>query len=265
MTYVPLELPDLALAAILLIANGVVSFCFRLGLERSLAISALRMVVQLAVVALALRFIFALNAPLWTVLFALFMTAAAAYEVVSRQERRVKGAATIALGAGAPFFAGLLATLFATALVIGPEPWYAPRYVLPIFGMMLGNALSGTSLVLDAMTSAAVRERTAIEARLALGASRFQALDAILRRALTTGLMPIVTAMATTGVVALPGMMTGQILAGIDPVSAAKYQVMIMFLIAGATGMAVVAAGLGSVLLLTDERHRLRLDRLARA
>lgn len=264
MTYVPLEIPDLALAAILLIANGVVSFCFRLGLERSLAISALRMVVQLSVVALALRFIFALDAPLWTVLFALFMTAAAAYEVVSRQERRVKGAATVALGTGAPFFAGLLATLFATALVIGPEPWYAPRYVLPIFGMMLGNALSGTSLVLDAMTSAAVRERTAIEARLALGASRFEALDAILRRALTTGLMPIVTAMATTGVVALPGMMTGQILAGIDPVSAAKYQVMIMFLIAGATGVAVVAAGLGSVLLLTDERHRLRLDRLAK-
>jgi putative ABC transport system permease protein len=71
--------------------------------------------------------------------------------------------------------------------------------------------------------------------------------------------------MAATGVVSLPGMMTGQILAGIDPVSAAKYQVMIMFLIAGSTGIAVVGAGLGSVLLLTDERHRLRLDRLAKA
>lgn len=265
MTYVPLELPDLALAALLLIANGIVSFAFRLGLERSLAISAARMVVQLAVVALALRFIFALNSPVWTALFALFMTAAAAYEVVSRQERRIGGAVAIALGAGAPFFAGLVATMFATALVIGPDPWYAPRYVLPIFGMMLGNALSGTSLVLDSMTSAAVRERVAIETKIALGASRFEALDTILRRALTTGLIPIVTAMATTGVVALPGMMTGQILAGIDPVSAAKYQVMIMFLIAGATGIAVVAAGLGSVLLITDERHRLRLDRLAKS
>jgi putative ABC transport system permease protein len=86
----------------------------------------------------------------------------------------------------------------------------------------------------------------------------------VLRRALTTGLMPILTSMATTGVVALPGMMTGQILAGIDPVSAAKYQVMILFLIAGSTGAAVVAAGLGSVLLITDERQRLRLDRIAR-
>lgn len=264
MSYVPLTYTDLVLAALLLIANGAVSFWFRLGLERSLAIAALRMVVQLAVVALALRFIFALNSPIWTVLFALFMAAAAAFEVVSRQERRVAGPIALALGAGAPFFAGLVATLFATTLVIGPDPWYAPRYVLPIFGMMLGNALSGTSLVLDAVTSSAVRERTAIEARLALGAGRYEALDGILRRALTTGLMPIVTAMATTGVVALPGMMTGQILAGIDPVSAAKYQVMIMFLIAGSTGIAVVAAGLGTVLLITDERHRLRLDRLAK-
>ncbi len=264
MTYVPLAYGDLALAALLLIANGIVSFWFQLGLERTIAISAIRMVVQLGIVALALKFIFSLDAPLWTVLFALFMTGAAAYEIVSRQERRIAGPVALALGAGAPFFSGLIATLFATTVVIGPEPWYAPRYVLPIFGMMLGNALSGTSLVLDAMTSSAVRERTAIEARLALGASRFEALDAILRRALTTGMMPILTAMAATGVVSLPGMMTGQILAGVDPVSAAKYQVMILFLIAGATGVAVVTAGLGSVLLLTDERHRLRLDRLSK-
>lgn len=265
MSYIPLHFTDLALAAILLIANGAVSFWFRLGLERSIAISAVRMVLQLAVVALALRFIFELNTPFWTVLFAMFMAAAAAFEVISRQERRIAGPVAMALGAAAPFFSGLLATLFATTLVIGPDPWYAPRYVLPLFGMMLGNAMAGTSLVLDAMTSGAQRERSAVEARLALGAGRFEAFDTVLKRALTTGLLPILSAMATTGIVALPGMMTGQILAGIDPVSAAKYQVMIMFLIAGATGIAVVGAGLGAVLLLTDERHRLRLDHLSKS
>jgi len=262
MSYVPLDLSDLALAALLLLANGLVSLWFQLGLERTIAISAVRMVLQLAVVALALKFIFDLASPVWTLLFALFMTAAAGYEIVSRQEKRLAGSQAIALGAGAPFFASLLATLFAVAAVIGPEPWYAPRYVLPIFGMMLGNALSGTSLVLDTMTSGAARERAAIETRLALGAGRYEALDGVLRRALTTGMMPILTSMATTGVVALPGMMTGQILAGIDPVSAAKYQVMILLLIAGSTGAAVVAAGLGSVLLITDDRQRLRLDRI---
>lgn len=263
MTYVELQPFDLVLSALLLLANGVVSIWFGLRLERAIAVAAVRMAVQLAIVALALKWIFALDSLLWTAAFALFMTAAAGYEVVTRQERRIAGFASIALGTGAPFAAGLFATMFAVAAVIGPDPWYAPRYVLPVFGMMLGNALTGTSLVLDSMTSAAVRDRQAIEARLALGAGRFEALDAILRRALMTGLMPIVTAMAATGVVSLPGMMTGQILAGIDPVSAAKYQVMIMFLIAGSTGLAVVAAGLGAAFLLTDERHRLRLDRLS--
>jgi putative ABC transport system permease protein len=264
MSYVPLDLSDLGLAATLLIVNGAVSLAFQLGLERSMAIAALRMTVQLAVVGLALKFIFEVNSPLWTVLFAANMASAAAYEVTSRQERRIEGLAGWSLGAAPPIAAGLFATLFAASAIIAADPWYAPRYILPVLGMLLGNALSGTSLVLDSMTQGAVRERAAIEASLALGATRFEALRTVLRRALTTGLMPILTAMAATGVVSLPGMMTGQILAGIEPISAAKYQVMIMFLIAGATGIAVLLAGLGAVMLLTDHRHRLRLDRLSK-
>jgi putative ABC transport system permease protein len=127
---------------------------------------------------------------------------------------------------------------------------------------MIGNALAGVTLVLEAVTAGATRERAAIETRLALGATRTEALQDVLRRGLKTGLIPILSAMAVAGVVSLPGMMTGQILAGADPVDAMKYQIMIMFLIAGSTGLAVVAAGLAAVALITDERHRLRLDRL---
>jgi putative ABC transport system permease protein len=264
MSYVPLDLGDLGLAATLLLVNGLVSVAFRLGLLKRIAVAALRMVLQLAVVGLALKFIFEVDSPLWTALFALIMLCAAGYEVSVHQERRLRGLEALALGAVPPFLAGLVATLFAAAVIIVPEPWYAPRYVLPILGMMLGNALSGTSLVLDGVTQGALRERGAIEGRLALGATRFEAMQGVLRRALTTGLTPILTAMAATGVVSLPGMMTGQILAGIEPVAAAKYQVMVMFLIAGSTGLAVVAAGFGAVLLLTDARHRLRLERLER-
>jgi putative ABC transport system permease protein len=85
----------------------------------------------------------------------------------------------------------------------------------------------------------------------------------VLHVALRTGMMPILNSMATTGIVALPGMMTGQILAGADPIEAAKYQVLIMFLIASATALGSFLAGLAGVLLLTDSRHRLRLDRIA--
>ena len=75
--------------------------------------------------------------------------------------------------------------------------------------------------------------------------------------------MPLINAMAVAGIVSLPGMMTGQILAGVDPVEAAKYQLAIMFLLAGATAMGALLAALAGVWLLTDSRHRLRLDALA--
>jgi putative ABC transport system permease protein len=74
--------------------------------------------------------------------------------------------------------------------------------------------------------------------------------------------MPTINAMAATGLVSLPGMMTGQILSGVDPVEATKYQILIMFLIAGGTGLGAVAAVIGGMIRLTDERHRLRVDRL---
>src|SRR5690606_19155845 len=119
---------------------------------------------------------------------------------------------------------------------------------------------TGASLALDALTSGATRERAAIEARLALGATRLQALSGVLSDAVRTGTMPLINSMAASGIVSLPGMMTGQILAGIDPVEAAKYQIMIMFVLAGATALGVLLAAFGGVVLITDDRHRLRLD-----
>ena len=264
MNYVPLALSDLAIAAALVALNGAISIAYGLRLEKGLTIASIRMIVQLALVAVVLKFIFAQTSPLWTALFALVMAVAAGAEVVMRQERRFKGWRAMLLSSSPAFAAGLLTTFIALA-VIQPSPWYAPRFLLPILGMIVGNAMSGVALVLDTATSSAARERQSIEARLALGATRFQAFEDILRRSLRTGLMPILNQMAAAGIVSLPGMMTGQILAGIDPVEAAKYQVMIMFLIAGATAIAVLASGIAAVHLMTDERHRLRLDRLSKS
>lgn len=262
MSYVTLSITDLVLAASLVLVNGIVSLLFNLKIERTLAIAAVRMVAQLALAGLVLKLVFEQTSPLWTLLMAAIMVGAAGYEAMARQERRLAGWHAFGLGTGTLLIVGTVAAMFAVAGVIRPEPWYAPRYLLPLLGMVLGNALTGVALTLDTLTSSTVRERTSIEARLALGANRFVAMTDVLRRCLRVGMMPIVNAMAATGVVALPGMMTGQILAGVDPVEAAKYQVMIMFVIAGSTAMAVVATGLGGVLLLTDNRHRLRLDRL---
>lgn len=263
MNYVALSYWDLVMAAALILINGGVSLAFQLGIERQLLLAAVRMVAQLSLIGFILRFIFAQTSPLWTLGLVLIMVLVAGNEVRARQTSRVKGWGTYGLGTGTLLIVGTLGTLFGVGVLIAPEPWYAPRYVIPILGMMLGNALTGISLGLDTLTTAAKRERAAIEARIALGATRLAALSLVTRQALRTGMMPIINAMAASGIVALPGMMTGQILAGVEPVDATKYQVVIMFLIAGTTSLGVLFAVLGGARLLTDERHRLRLDRLS--
>jgi putative ABC transport system permease protein len=264
MSTVALTDNDLALAALLLVVNGVVSLAFGLQLERSLAIAAVRMVVQLAAVGFVLKFVFAQTSPLWTVLVAVVMVLFAGIELAQRQTLRPRGWIAYGLGNATLLLVGGMASLYAVAVVIGPTPWHAPRYVLPILGMVLGNVLTSVSLALQSLSEAADRERAAIDARLALGATRFVAFGGVLRRSLKTATTPLLNSMAVTGVVTLPGMMAGQILAGADPAQAARYQIMIMFVLAGASGLGALAAALGSVLLMSDARHRLRLDRLER-
>ena len=98
---------------------------------------------------------------------------------------------------------------------------------------------------------------------MALGADARTALEEITRKAIRAGMIPTINAMSATGLVALPGMMTGQILAGVDPVEAVKYQLLVMFLIGGGTALGVFAAVNMGTRRLTDSRHRLRLDRLS--
>lgn len=264
-TYITLSAWDIALASVFLIVNAGLSMGLRLGLERQLLIAAIRMVVQLLMVGLVLKAVFA-AASLWiTILVAVVMILFAGREIWARQERRLAGLWGYTLGAGAMMLAGTVVTVFALVTQIQPLPWWSPQFALPLFGMILGNTMTGVSLGLDTLHAQLDRERRAIEAQLLLGQTRFTALRPSLRRALRTGFTPIVNAMAATGVVSLPGMMTGQILSGVDPQEAVKYQILIMFLIGGATGLGVVCAVIASAWRLTDERHRLRLDRLAKA
>ena len=107
------------------------------------------------------------------------------------------------------------------------------------------------------------RERGAIEAQLGLGVDFRAATAPLVRDSLRRGLLPVINQMSAAGIITLPGIMTGQILAGLDPVEAVKYQILLMFLLAGASGLAALAIAYMTVARLTDERQRLRLDRLA--
>jgi putative ABC transport system permease protein len=263
--YIRLETLDLVLAALLLFLNGGLSLAFSLGLEKRLFIAGARMVVQLAAVGLVLKALFATVSPWLTGGVALLMILFAGREIVARQERPFAGWWAYGLGVGCMATAAVAVTVFALTAQVQADPWYHPRFALPLLGMVLGNTMTGIALGMDTLTTAIPRERAAVEAQLALGATRFEAMRPLARSAMRSALMPMINAMAATGLVALPGMMTGQILSGVDPIEATKYQLLIMFLIVGGTGLGSVSAVLGGVLRATDERHRLRPERLRKA
>jgi putative ABC transport system permease protein len=263
LTYIQLTYIDLLLPALLVVMNGVLSIALHLRLERQLAIATIRMFIQLVLVGYVLTFLFAAVSPYWTALGAVMMVLFASREIVVRQKRRLQGLWTYGLGAGCTLLAAGTVTMFSLLTQLRPEPWYHPRYALPLLGMILGNTMTGISLGLDVLSNGLTRERNAVEACLALGGTRYQALLPVIRDALRSGFMPTINGMAAIGLVSLPGMMTGQILAGVEPVDAVKYQLLIMFLIAGGTGLGTLAAVIGGGYRLTDRRHRLRLDRIA--
>jgi putative ABC transport system permease protein len=264
MNAIVLTAPDLAIAAILVVLDGVLSVVLGLGLHRQLAIAAVRMVLQLLLIGVVLRTVFALASPPVTLLVIAVMVAIGGREVAVRPEQRLVRLGNYAVGSAAVAFATCVASVLALTTALRPTPWYDARYAIPLAGILLGNTLNSASLALDSLLGGVVRERSAIEAQLALGATINTAMARLVREAVRRGILPIVNAMSASGVVTLPGIMTGQILAGLDPMEAVKYQILLMFLLSGGSGLAAVSVVLLAARRLTDKRQRLRLDRLAR-
>lgn len=253
---------DLVLASLLIVAGAALSVALSLGIHRMLLLGAVRMVVQLLLVGLVLRAVFAIASPWITLLLVVAMILAAAREAGSRQERRLDRRWQFLLGLATVSAPTMLITVLALVTALRPSPWYDARHAIPLAGIILGNAMNAASLTLQTTFNAAWYQRQAIDARLALGADRQTALRPILRQAVRSGLLPTINTMAAAGIITLPGIMTGQILAGMDPIEAARYQILLMFLLSGGSILAVVLAAWLALWRLTDSRHRLRLDRL---
>lgn len=262
MTIVTLTPVDLALAAGLIILLALISWRMHLGLVRQIIIAALRTTVQLLLIGLVLKALFSHVRPGWMGIMAAVMLIAAGREVMGRQKRKYAGWWGFGVGTLSMFISSFTITVLALKVIISVDPWYTPQYAIPLLGMLLGNTMSGIAIGLDRLTATAWDQRTLIEGRLMLGGTWSQAIDKIRRESIRSGLIPIINSMMAAGLVSLPGMMTGQILGGNPPMEAVKYQILIMFLIAGGTGMGTMTAvWLGSRRLF-DDRQRLRLDRL---
>ena len=253
---------DLALASVLVVVDAGISVGLRLNLHRQLLWAAARMVVQLVAVGFILRFIFSLNNPLATLVIVLIMGAIAAREIAARPARKFRGLDGLAISGATVALATLVTAGLALITAIRPQPWYDPRYAVSLVGIILGSVLNSGSLTLDGIVGGVWRERTAIEAQLGLGVEFRLATRPLLREAIRRGLLPIINQMSAAGLITLPGIMTGQIIAGMDPVEAVKYQILLMFLLAGASGLSALTVAELALRRLSDPRERLRLDRL---
>jgi putative ABC transport system permease protein len=262
MNVAPLSALDLSLSAGLVLLLAVLSFFLKLGLGRRLLLSATRMVVQLLLIGMVLQALFATKTPWFIALISSVMLLAAGREVRSRLKRKIRGFFGYGVGVGSMFVSSFSVTILALVVILQQDPWYEPRYAIPILGMLLGNTMNGVALAADRMTSMFFEQREVIEQRLLLGETWRQAIGDLRRDCMRTGMIPIINSMAAAGLVSLPGMMTGQILGGSPPVEAVNYQILIMFLIAAGAGFGVVSAILMIERHLFDHRHRLCLDRL---
>ena len=254
---------DLSMAALLVLILAGISIILKLDLASRIIVAAIRTVVQLLLIGLVLKVLFAQVSLLFVSVLSIFMLLIAGREVMARQQRRFGGLWGYGLGTLSMFVSSFTLTVYALIVVVGTDPWYTPQYAIPLLGMMLGNTMTGVSLALDKLTTTAWQQRSVIEARLILGQDWRTAIGDITRDSVRIGMMPMINAMAAAGLVSLPGMMTGQILSGTEPVEAVKYQILIMFLITAGTGFAAMLATWVGARRLFDDRQRLRLERLS--
>ena len=254
MKYLELSYVDVGLAAVLIVLNGAISIALGLRLERSLLLASIRTILQLLLIGFVLDRVFALDKWYAVLGLLLVMTVIAGISAVGRTERRYRGAyidSVIAVSCSSWIVAA-----YALLVVMRVDQWYQPQYAIPLTGMILGNSLNGISLGMNRLTEQLTAQRDQVEAMLTLGATRWEAARSSVRKAVQTGMTPIINAMMVVGIVSLPGMMTGQLLSGVSPLQAVRYQIVIMFLIAAATALGTVCVVLLSYRRLFSADHQ---------
>lgn len=230
--------PHLAFSTIPLLIVALISVRMQLELHNKLLIAIIRCFGQLSVLGWILVPIFKADSWCLTMAYGFLMVVVASFEAVSRPQHTFHGAlffVVVILGTVAA-----VVVWFGLFVVIGVSPWYDPQYMIPILGMVLGNSCSGISVGLTSILNEFVSGRDHIELLLSFGASRIEATRECTHRAIQLSMTPLINAMNVVGVVAIPGMMTGQILGGSDPWVAAKYQVAIFQLIGAAAAVSSI-------------------------
>lgn len=221
---------ELGLATGFIVVAGVIALALGLGLTKSLWIATARTYLQLLALGLVLGWVFRIRSPWLVIGIMLVMLAVAAATIMRRAPDAPSGSAGRVFASMA--LTGFTITFAVTGLVVHVDPWYLPRYVIPIAGMVIGNSMSGMALALERVFSDLDAREGEILALTALGATPWEAARTSVRAALRAGMIPGINTLSAAGIVFIPGMMAGQVLAGADPMVAAPYQIVVMMMIA---------------------------------
>jgi putative ABC transport system permease protein len=226
---------QLMLGLFFVLMAGIISLHHALRLERDLLVGVVRTFVQLFLLGYVLKFIFNLNKA-WLVLGVFsFMILFAAWTIRGRiRDRQVAFFWPVFMSMMASY---LLVSYVVTALVVQVQPWWKPQYFIPLGGMVIGNSMNAMAISLDRLLGELRARRHEVEMMLCLGADYSESSRDVLKTAMAAGMIPSINSMMAVGVVFIPGMMTGQILAGADPLVAIRYQMVVMVMLVGSTAI----------------------------
>lgn len=227
---------SLALTFSLVLVAIAISRKERLGLEKELLIGSFRAVVQLTTIGFVLTYVFDAASPWLTTLLLVLMV----YNATAVAAKRGQGIAGVRMISYVAMAAGLAVTL--SVLVAFGTVQYQPSQVIPISGMIVGNAMVALGIAFGRLKDGFRQRRDEVEAKLCLGAPPLEAARSLVQDSVRAAMLPTVDSMKTVGIVQLPGMMTGLILAGASPLLAIKYQIMVSFMLAGAVAIAAFIA-----------------------
>ena len=238
MNMVEITWVQLVLCLVFILVAGIASLRFHLGITKDLLWGTVRTFAQLFLVGYVLEFIFGIENVFLVLALYVWMIFSAARAVRARVKEPTVHLFT-------PTFVSMVVSylaiaVFVMAAVLQVEPWYTPRYFITLGGMIIGNSMNAIAIGLDRMFSDVRKQREQTELSFCLGATYQEATDTILRDAIRAGMIPSINALMTVGLVSLPGMMTGQILAGADPTEAIKYQIIVMLMLVAATAIGTV-------------------------
>jgi putative ABC transport system permease protein len=223
---------SLIISSSLVLISILFSYSQKLKLEKDTVIGVVRAIVQLTIVGYLLNYIFGLKNPIFTTLLLLFMTFNAALNASKRGKEIKNGLliSFISIGGGA--------TITLSILLLSGAIQYEAYQIVPISGMIIGNSMVALGLCYRQLTSDFKNKRQEVETKLSLGADILPSSIEIIRNSIKTGMVPTIDSTKTLGIVSLPGMMTGLILAGTPPVEAIKYQIMVTFMLLSTTSIA---------------------------